>query len=215
MLKAKWFLVAVLIAATAMICPLTAKAAFLGQLTSARILERGVQDISGFVGFFEDATFFLGQARRGLSRDLEGGLQFGLIDPEGGDVGIAIGGDLKFALIDADDDDPFDLAVHARTAFHSYENVSVFQLGSSFVISHPVRLSGGGSLEPYGAVNLRLERISVDVDNSVKDKDYDDTDLEIGAVCGLKWDASNLIDLLAEFVIDDDLGVIVGVNFKI
>ena len=215
MLKTKWLVIPVLAAVTAAICVGGAQAAFLGQLTTARVLERRVQDISGFVGFFEHATLFIGQARRGLSSDIDGGLQFGLIDPEGGDVGLAIGGDLKFALIDASPDDPFDLAVHARTAFFNYENVSVIQLGGSIVMSHPFPLSSGSSLEPYGAVNLRLERVSVDSDNSAKGNDYDDTSLEIGATGGLKWDVSELIDILGEFVIDDDLGLIFGVNFKI
>lgn len=215
MLKTKWLVILVLAAVTVAMCPAGVQAAFLGQLTTARVLERGVQDISGFVGFFEHATLFLGQARRGLSSGIDGGLQFGLIDPEGGDVGLEIGGDLKFALIDAHPGDPFDLAVHARTAFFNYEKVSVFQLGGSLVMSHSYPLSSGSSLEPYGAVNLRLERISVDSDNSAKDVDYDDTSLEIGAVGGLKWDVSDLIDILGEFVLDDDIGFIFGVNFKI
>ena len=44
---------------------------------------------------------------------------------------------------------------------------------------------------------------------------HTDTSLEIAVITGVKWEVSDLLDLLGELVIDDDLGFIFGVNFKI
>jgi hypothetical protein len=198
--------------------PGAAQGNYFGQVTTARVLGRGVQDFSGFVGLFDHATIFFGQARRGLSSDLDGGLQFGLIDPGSGDVGLAIGGDLKFGVISGNRDNPLDLSLDGRTAFFGLDNSSLFQIGGSVIISHAYGLSSGSSLTPYGACNLRLDRWSWDTNGSSPgggNKDDSKTDLEIAAAGGVKWDVSDLLDILGELVIDDEVGFIFGLNFKI
>jgi len=203
-----------------------AQASFFGQVTTARILERGVQDVSAFVGFYEDATMFFGQLRRGFSSSVEGGLQFGLLDPEVGDVGLAAGGDFKFGLMASKPGQPLDMAFDIRGAYFNLDVFSVVELGASAILSHPYVLTQGSTLTPYGAVNLRVEHVSIDNQPNAAARRYtparalangggDDTSLEISAMGGVKWDISDLLDLLGEIVIDDQLGLIFGINFKI
>jgi hypothetical protein len=220
----KTILLITVIGGALLLCPGDASAAFFGQVTTARILERGVQDFSAFAGFFDHTTTFFGQARRGLSRDLDGGIQFGFIDREGGDVGIALGGDLKFGMISGNADKPLDLAIDGRAAYFNLDHFSIFEVGASLVASYPFALSSGSEITPYGAFNLRVERLSVD-DVSLPDRlvlsrraastDKTDTDLELAFMTGILWEVSDLVDLLGELVIDDQIGFIFGVNFKI
>ena len=220
----KTVLLTVAVVAALLLAPGDAAATFFGQVSTARILERNVQDVSGFVGLFDGATTFFGQVRRGIAQDLDGGVQFGFLDPDGGDVGMALGADLKFGLISGNVDKPLDLAIDARTAYFNLDRFSIFEVGASMVASYPFALSGGSELTPYGALNLRMERVSVDtgfrnaslaLNRRAASNSISDTGLEIALMTGLKWEVSDLLDLLGELVIDDDLGFIFGVNFKI
>ncbi|MEW5701190.1 MAG: hypothetical protein AB1792_03050 [Candidatus Zixiibacteriota bacterium] len=178
-----------------------------GQVSTARPLDRGTQDIGGFLGVFENSTGFFGQYRRGLFSQGDGGLQFGVVDPDGGgDVGVGFGGDLKFTVMSAASRDPFDLGLGPRVGFFSYGGATLLQLGGSVVISRDYTVSNGGYLSPYGAVNMRMESVS---------NGASETEFQIGAQAGLKWEITDLIDVLGEVVLDDELGIIIGLNFKL
>ena len=58
---------------------LPAQAQLLGQVTTAKTLLPGTQDLGGFVGAFDHSTTVFGQYRRGISRSLDFGLQAGLM----------------------------------------------------------------------------------------------------------------------------------------
>ena len=186
--------------------PCTASAISFGQATTARVLERGVQDFGGFLGVFNSGLLLFGQARRGLTSGVEGGLQLGLHDPDGKktDVGLVIGGDLKFGVLASGPRDPIDLAIGVRAAIYGNDNDRRFQIGGSVMASHPVLLSSGAVIAPYGNINLRIDG-----------DDNGHSRLEIGAGGGVKWDVSDLLDVFGEIIIDDDFGVIFGLNFKI
>jgi len=178
-----------------------------GQVSTARPLEHGTQDVGAYLGVFEHSTVVFGQYRRGLFSQGDGGILFGVVDPEGsGDAGIGVGGDLKFRLLSAKNRDLFDLSIDPRLGFFSYSGASLFQFGGSVVMSYDYTVSNGGYLTPYGAVNMRMESVS---------NGASDTDFQIGAQAGLKWEITDLIDVLGEVVLDDELGVIIGLNFKL
>lgn len=91
-------------------------------------------------------------------------------------------------------------------------------------MSRDYAISGGGVLTPYGGVNLRLDHASVDNATTVfaqsaalraDAKGNDNTDLNIGGVAGVKWELSDLIDALGEVVLDDEWGMVLGLNFKL
>ncbi|MBI3872422.1 MAG: hypothetical protein HY304_05020 [candidate division Zixibacteria bacterium] len=201
----------------------TAQAQGFGQLSTAHAMDRRTADVGGFFGVFENSKVVFGQYRRGLFEQGDGGIQFGIIDPDGGSAGIAIGADLKFTLMTTRQSDPFDLAIDARTAFFNLDQFTLLQFGGSVVVSRDYPLTGNRAITPYGAVNLRVDGASYD--NHVERMGYmaraqatnggTDTNFNIGAVGGVKWDASELLDIFGEAILDDQLGVILGVNFKI
>jgi hypothetical protein len=137
---------------------------------------------------------------------VEGGLQLGLHDPDGRntDVGFAIAGDLKFGLLSSGPRKAIDLAIGVRSAIYGNDHDRRFQIGGSVMASYPVLLSSGAGISPYGNINLRVDG-----------DDNGHSSLEIGAGGGVKWDASDMLDVFGEIVIDDDFGVIFGLNFKI
>jgi len=201
-------------------------AQLLGQVSTARTLERGANDVGGYLGLFEDFTTVFGQYRHGLSGNLDFGLQGGIVDPDvrGADAGLIVGGDLKWMVMSAGAD-PFDMALDARASLYDISNVSVFSVGGLVLISRDYRLSQGSNISPYGGVNIRIEHTSFDNSGLGSDAgfaaaralavDESDTELNIGGVAGVKWEMSDLIDALGEFVLDDELGIVLGLNFKL
>jgi len=218
------FLTGICLAAVAAV-PVHAQ--LLGQVTTAKTLQPGTQDLGGYLGAFDGATTVFGQYRRGISSNVDFGVQAGIID-HGPDASVIFGGDLKFNIMSTATD-PFDLALDARSSFYDVGSVSVFALGGSVIISRDYPLTQGTLLTPYGGVNVRIEHASFDYDGSnfegmsarrlnigaAAAVDDNETDLDIGGVAGVKWELSDLIDALGEVVIDDDWGLVIGLNFKL
>jgi hypothetical protein len=198
-----WELAAVTLTAFLLLCPAPASAQFLGQVSTARTVDEGANDVGGFFGLYDHAVALFGQYRRGFSPTADFGAWAGFIDPEGGNASLALGGNVKFQLLDDQKADPFDLALDSRVALVDYSGSVLFSLGESVVFSHDFRISRGSILAPYGAVNLRLDHAS------------SETDWNVAAVGGVKWELSDLIDGYGELVIDNDLGLVVGLNFKL
>jgi hypothetical protein len=197
--------------------PDVSEAQLLGQVSTARTLVRGADDVGGYIGIFEDFTTLFGQYRRGLSNSMDFGVQAGLVDPDvpGADAGLILGGDLKFHVMSAGYD-PFDMALGIRSSFYDISNVSVFSIGGVVILSRDYSIEGGGVLAPYGAVNIRIEHSSLDTPGGGPNGfDNRDTNLEIGGVAGVKWELSDFIDALGEIVVDDQLGLVLGLNFKL
>ena len=207
------FLTGICLAAVAAV-PVHAQ--LLGQVTTAKTLQPGTQDLGGYLGAFDGATTVFGQYRRGISSNVDFGVQAGIID-HGPDASVIFGGDLKFNIMSTATD-PFDLALDARSSFYDVGSVSVFALGGSVIISRDYPLTQGTLLTPYGGVNVRIEHASFDYDLNARAAaavDDNETDLDIGGVAGVKWELSDLIDALGEVVIDDDWGLVIGLNFKL
>lgn len=208
-----------------------AQAQLLGQVTTAKTLSPGTQDLGGFLGAFDHGTTVFGQYRRGLSNSLDFGVQAGIIDPEGSgsDASVIFGGDLKYNIMSTGTD-PFDMALDARSLFYDVGPKSLFSIGGSVIISRDYRLTQGSLLSPYGGVNIRMDHTSVNVhdvdfvpaakhgqrgDLRAAAGDGSENDLNIGGVAGVKWELSDLMDAFGELVLDDDWGLVLGLNFKL
>ena len=200
----------------------TGDAAIFGQVSTAYTLDKGTNDVGGFVSVFEGSTLLFGQYRRGLMSNTDFGIQGGFIDPEVGDMGLALGADVKFRLMQTDANTPFDLALDPRVAYLNFDSFSLFSFGGSVVISRDYALAQG-SLAPYGAFNMRLENVSFDEDlghvalaagmqNHINDSD---SDFEMSGIAGVRWDVSEMLDILGEVVFDRDIGFTMGLNFKL
>ena len=204
----------VLAALIAVAVPCLAQAALFGQVSTAYPLEKGTNDVGGFVSVFENSTLIFGQYRHGLFSNADCGVQAGFVDPEGGDMGLAIGADAKFLVLPLSNDMPFDLALDPRISYMNESAFSIVSLGGSVVISRDYALAQG-SIAPYGALNMRLDNVHYDGRDLGPGVDNNNTDFNISGIAGVKWDASQLIDILGEVVFDENLGVTIGLNFKI
>ena len=198
-----WSVTGAVLAAGLLLSPVRASAQFLGQVSTARPVDQGASDVGGFLGIYDQAMAVFGQYRHGFARTGDFGVFAGFLDPEGGGARLTFGGDVKFQVLDDQRADAFDLALDTRLAFADYPGSFLFSIGESVVFSHDFKITRGSVLAPYGAVNLRLDHV------------YSQTDLEIAAAGGVKWELSDLIDTYGELVIDEDLGLVLGLNFKI
>lgn len=194
---------AALLGACLLLSPSGASAQFLGQVSTARTVDKGANDVGGFFGVYDHAVALFGQYRRGFSSAADFGAWAGFVDPTAGNADLALGGDIKFLVLDDHTGDPFDLALDSRLSLIDYPGSVLFSVGESVVFSHDYKISRGSILAPYGAVNLRLDHA------------YSTTNLEVAAAGGVKWEISDLLDGYGELVIDNDLGLVLGLNFKL
>lgn len=198
------------------------EAAIFGQVSTAYTLDKGTNDVGGFVSVFEGSTLLFGQYRRGIMSKTDFGIQGGFIDPEAGDMGLAFGADVKFLIMQTDANTPFDLALDPRFSYLNFDSFRMVSFGGSVVISRDYALAQG-SLAPYGAFNMRLENYSYDDEvghtalaAGVADHlDGSDSDFEMAGIAGVRWDVSELLDILGEVVFDRDIGFTMGLNFKL
>ena len=203
--------------------PDKSEAVLFGQVSTAETLAPGSMDLGGFVTVFEHGTLVYGQYRHGLFANGDFGVQGGFMDPEGGDLGLALGVDMKFLLMRTDASVPFDLSLNPRFGYFNIVNASILSLGGSVVISRDYALEQG-RLAPYGALNMRMESLNFDEDfghpptlsAGIADHiDDSQTDFKISGIAGVRWDISDLLDILGEVVFDEDLGFTIGLNFKL
>lgn len=210
-----WVAVVVLIAAVSLVAPTASHAAIFGQVSTAYTLDKGAMDLGGFVSVFEGSALVFGQYRRGLFSKADFGVQGGFIDPEVGDIGLALGADMKFLIMQTSASTPFDLALDPRFTYLNFDQFSVWSLGGSVVISRDYAVEQG-SLAPYGALNLRIENSSVDDVPATEAQGSDsESDFEMSGIAGVRWDVSELLDILGEVVFDRDIGFTIGLNFKL
>lgn len=214
--------VALLACAVSIATPAASYAAIFGQVSTAYTLEKNAMDMGGFVSVFEGSALVFGQYRRGLFSKADFGVQGGFIDPEVGDIGLALGGDVKFLVMQTSSSTPFDLALDPRFTYLNFDRFSVWSLGGSVVISRDYAVEQG-SIAPYGALNLRIENTSFDEDlghtelaaASQDHIDDSESDFEMSGIAGVRWDVSELLDILGEVVFDRDIGFTIGLNFKL
>ena len=207
---ATWALAVLIVAGL----PCLAHASLFGQVSTAYTLEKGASDVGGFVSVFENSTMVFAQYRHGLFANVDCGVQGGIVDPEGGDVGLALGADAKFLVLPMGNDMPFDLALNPRISYINEDAFSFVSLGGSVVISRDYALAQG-SIAPYGAFNMRFDNVHYDGRDLAPGVDNDDTDFNVSGIAGVKWDVSQLMDILGEVVFDENIGVTIGLNFKL
>jgi hypothetical protein len=171
-------------------------------------------DLGGFVSVFESSALAFGQYRRGIMSNADFGVQAGFVDPEVGDMGLALGADVKFLLMRTAAETPFDLALDPRFAYFNLDAFSLVTVGGSVVISRDYALAQG-SLAPYGAFNMRLENANWDESVAPGPVDGSDSDFEMSGIAGARWDVTDLMDIVGEIVFDRDIGFTIGLNFKL
>lgn len=179
-----------------------------GNLATAQAAGMGQARFAGGVGV-ADATSFFGAFTYGMSQYLDGRFKLGLIS-DNNETELTLGADLKYQLWSMGDyaRHPFDLAVGGLFEFVSFGGTSMLQVGMFGLGSYPMRMRNGRTLSPYGRVDLRLERWNSDHWGS-------DSELKFGLHGGVRFEASPYMDLYAEFQIDGNDGIFLGLDYRI
>jgi hypothetical protein len=185
-------------------------AQFSGQLSTAKTVPSGGSMLGVYAGIYEDAFGVLGQYRYGLGGYTDMGFKVGVLDLDdflSNDVAIDAAFDLKYQVMEMRMRDPFDLSLGGTFEFLGFEDGTLISFGFAPIGSYPVTLKNGRILEPYGRLQLRVERVDI---NS-----YDDTDFEIGLNMGAAFELSSSTEAIGELQFDDEFGFIFGVNFEL
>lgn len=177
-----------------------------GCLATASSLGQGRATLGGGVGI-ADGTSAFGTFKYGLSKYTDGRLRLGIRDDN--EAEITFGADFKWQFWNVGQGrrEPLDMALGGFFEFVDAGGVSVFQFGGQLFGSYPFRLSGGGTLSPYGRFNIRMESFSGGGGS--------DTELEFGLNGGVAWKATPTVEFFTEFQVDGNDGIFIGIDFNV
>ncbi|MBD3403295.1 hypothetical protein GF420_10405 [candidate division GN15 bacterium] len=187
-----------------------------GNLTTAKTIGPGKANFGGGVGI-ADATSFFGMFTYGMSAETDFRAKLGLIDADGADTKFTLGVDAKWQMWEyvPDGRHPFDMSLGGMFEYVDYDGLSVWQLGAFVLGSYPIQLQGGGgTLAPYGRVNIRLENLSLDLPPGFSGDDSE-SNLEFGFHGGVSWSPTEATTLYGEFQLDGNDGVFFGIDFNV
>jgi len=204
-----------------------------GYMATAKATGQGQTTIAGTVGFADNTAFIAG-VTYGLTDKADGRIRVGLADYDGFDTALAVGGDMRWQLWNEDHmgtpatgmkQKPFDMSLggffewtslDAQVQGVSLVSMSVFQIGAAMSGSHTIQFSNGGTLAPYGRVNLRYENMSAEVGSgTVFAVDVSDSHLALGLNGGVAWGPSRNILLFGELQIDGNDGIFFGIDYSL
>ena len=180
-----------------------------GSLATANTIGYGNGNFMGVLGL-GDFTSFGGTFTYGMSKHTDGRIKLGLIDG-GGDANLMFAADFKYNFISTDpalNNGPFDMALGGLFEFYDNDLGSRWLIGGQYVGSLPVNLSGGGIIEPYGRLEIRLESISGNGNGS-------NSELDVGFNGGVKWGLNENIDFFGEIQLDNSTNLFFGLDFRV
>ena len=191
-----------------------------GTLTTARTMSMGKGAFSVGAGI-ADYTSVLGSFTYGLSTYTDGRIKFALVDPgkQDDDIHLAFGADFKYHFMsvnngeDIENNNPFDLAFGGMFEYLDVDRNSVMQIGAKLIASYPFILNNGKTLSAYGAFNSHLESISYDT--PLPNGDDSDSNIEFGFNFGIDWQITKSMSFLAEFQLDGNDGLFLGLDFGV
>lgn len=197
----------------------SASAQFLGQMSPASVIPPASSKIDSYIMIGENSIGVAGQYRYGFSEYVEGRARLGFIDPEGGDMNVILGADMKYLIMPyVQNESEFDLSLGGGFEYTKLGGVSYLGVTGSVIGSIPVKLENNKSIEPYARLGLRMQRVSTDdytFNNGVTTVTVEggsDTKLKIGANIGAEFSVIDLTDFTAEIQIDDEFGFFFGIN---
>jgi hypothetical protein len=194
--------------------PGSSNSQFLGQLNTAKTFEPGEFNLGAYLGVYEEAISTFGQFRLGISECFDMGVKVGVLDFQSTDVrdevGIIIGGDLKYNLLNTEINNPFDLSLGLSWEHADVKNPSIFAGGVNMIISKGFVMESGNLLSPYGRLNLRAERKIY----KLSGKERTDT-ARVGATVGAVLQAREGWHFVGEFQMDEHYGFLLGLSYHI
>jgi len=206
-----------------MLSTFSASAQFLGQLSTAQTLNKGETMLGAYLGVYEDAFSVFGQFRHGMVKYLDFGFKMGMLNLDPGygegETGLTFGGDVKYWFLERESNDPLDISLGGGMEFLKITDYSLFTLGGNVIASYEFEYGREKSVAPYGRLNLRWERASFKRSSrwvwGNEREDWNDDDMGVALSLGADLKLSQDFNLVGELQIDDNVGFIVGVNYKV
>lgn len=191
-----------------------------GTLTGAKTMSMGKGAFSVGAGI-ADYTSVIGSFTYGLSTYTDGRLKLALVDPgkQDDDIHLAFGADFKYHFMtvkninNPQNNNPFDLAFGGIFEYLDVGDKSVLQVGARLIASYPFILDNGKTITAYGAFNSHLESINYDAIQA--NGDDSDSNIEFGFNFGISWQMSKSMSFLAEFQLDGNDGLFLGLDFGV
>jgi hypothetical protein len=197
-------------------------AQFLGQLSTAQTLPKGETMLGAYLGIYDDAFSVFGQIRHGMVRYLDFGFKGGMLNLDMGygedNTGLVFGGDVKYWFMEREANDPLDLSLGGGMEFLKIADYSLFSLGGNAIASYEFEYGRQKSVTPYGRMNLRWERANLKRfwrGWGWEEGDWTDDDVDVALSLGADLKLSPDFSIIGELQIDDNVGFVVGVNYKI
>ncbi len=197
-----------------------ARAQFLGQLTDARVQDQGRSFLGGYIGIYDDDAFAaFGQYRYGFARDIDGGFKLGFVDA-GRDDGFGAAGDARYQILHQKPASPqqagdaVDLSLGGGLEFFFGSDFTVVSFQFNGMVSHRFISASGRGMTPYGRMQVRLERSSMDL--PPPQGDQSDTEGEFGINAGGEFEFARQLSAVGELQLDSsvDFGLIFGLNYR-
>ena len=204
-----------------------------GAMSTAKATGKGQTTFSGTIGL-TDHTSFLGSVNYGLSDRVDGRLRIGVVDADVFDTAIALGADVRWQIWDEDKmgapsagvkQKPFDMAVGGFMEWIDLDaealgtfliSQTVFQMGGQVTGSHVIHFSNGGTLAPYGRLNLRYESQTIEFPTgTLFTGKVSESHMALGLNGGVAWGPTRNILLFGELQIDGNDGIFLGIDYKL
>ena len=189
-------------------------AQYAAQLSPAGTVLKGSSKGGGYVGIYDGAFGILGQYRFGIGGYSDLGFKAGIIDLESGsdegDVGISLGVDTKYQVMEVRIMDPVDLSIAGVFELVKFNHFSNLTIGGAVIGSYPVELKNGRRLSPYGRLLLGFERSN----QSWAGSGGSDTEFNLTLNMGCTLELSGSTEAVAEIQIDSDVAALMmGLSF--
>jgi hypothetical protein len=214
----------IVIGTVIMLSTFSASAQFLGQLSTAQTLNKGETMVGAYLGVYDHAFSLFGQLRHGMLKYLDFGFKMGMLnlDPGYGEgkTGLAFSGDVKYWFLERKSGDPLDLSFAGGMEFSKITDYSLFSLGGNAIVSYEIEYGPQKSVSPYGRLNLRWEkanykRIFVPAVWGWENREWTHEEADVALSLGADLKLSPNFSIIGELEIDDNVGFVAGVNYKI
>ena len=190
-----------------------------GSLNTASSIGMGHGSFQGVVGV-ADLTSFYGAFRYGFSDYTQGRVKLGVADDDGIDASLIFGADFMYqfwkvnpqAKQQGHSSQPFDMGFQGFLEYGDFDWFSVLEVGGAIVGSYPFLMKNGSTLTPYRRLNIRMENVNIDAGPFGT---ADDTNLEFGLNGGVHYQFTSSIGGFAEFQLDGNDGIFLGLEFLI
>lgn len=190
-------------AALVLLLPARSGAQTFGQYTGGSVVPMNGKMLGGYLELSGDTKGLMGQLRLSFQPEMDFGFHGGvaLYDADGGDqTSVRLGADFKARVAKQDAEFAVDVVLGAALSVETADDVNLFRIGPSVVVSRHMPSFESTKLQPYLGMQLLFSRENV--------FDVNDSGLMVPVHLGSEFRLGEGLKLLAEvqFRIGNDFG---------